>query len=650
MHKIEADHFKYYKYPYKLEINESGTIAYAVASVDVENNRYPVSLFVRLPENNWQSESIVLEDADISDFKWNGDTLIINALKEKEDKEKGEKGTPLSVIYSYNLLEKDVKELFRLNKKITRFKPLSSGRWLLLCSDNSKNEQDENYIIIDEYPFRSDDDGLISGIRQRLYIYETGEPRLLSPEAMNIGKISVYNEEYAIFSGVEYEGFWDVGEKLYHIDLETLEISVFDEKDHIYTDVKAEKDAVIAVRSDRTLFGEEQNEYIDRISLADKTVTRLNGDCEIHVHNNIYTNFSYGMEGQGFIPYKNGVYFIATILDKSYICFGDFDSGEIKPVTGGDMVIEDFRLYGGSFLILAMERLFGPEIYFYDKSGANQVTGYNDWTRGAFDVSPPESFTLMSDDGKAEIYGYTIKPTGFCIDKKYPAILMIHGGPGMAYSDCFYHDMQLLANNGYCVLFCNPRGSIGHGADFADLRLAYYTVDYDDIMQFFKTALLKNTWIDENRLGVIGGSYGGMMTNWIITHTDMFKAAVSDRGVSYEMQDYFMSDCGLSYARDVFGKTAWDDGGAEAMWEKSSIAYAPAVKTPTLFLHATNDFRCSKEQGIIFFSALKYLGIDSRLVLIKDESHNYAFSGKPKNRIRRFEEIIVWFNKYLKYK
>ena len=108
-----------------------------------------------------------------------------------------------------------------------------------------------------------------------------------------------------------------------------------------------------------------------------------------------------------------------------------------------------------------------------------------------------------------------------------------------------------------------------------------------------------------------------------------------------------MSDIGIPYARDMYGKTPWDDGGAEAMWAKSSVACAPAVRTPTLFLHAENDHRCTKEQSIIMFSALKYFGIESRLVLIKDESHNYGFNGKPKNRIRRFEEILGWFGRFI---
>jgi len=205
-----------------------------------------------------------------------------------------------------------------------------------------------------------------------------------------------------------------------------------------------------------------------------------------------------------------------------------------------------------------------------------------------------------------------------------------------------------LANNGYGILFCNPRGSIGHGGEFADLRYQYYTVDYEDIMQFLDTTISRCPWIDKDRLGVTGGSYGAMMTNWVITHTDRFKAAVSDRGVALEMQDFFMSDIGFEFIKDVYGTTAWEEGGAEIMWENSSVRYAPAAVTPTLFLHSTNDFRCSKEQSIILFSALKYFGVESRLVLIKDENHDYGFDGKPKNRIRRYDEIIKWFDKYLK--
>ena len=628
MKKIETDHFKHYKYPTKLEISESGAIACTVASVDCEDNRYPVNLYV--------DETPVLEDAEINSFFWQKGALIINALKEKKSK--------TSVVSVYEPTSKKLTELFCLDKKIQYLAPLTGGRWLLLCRDDLSENPDDDYIIADEYPFRTDEDGYINKIRGRLYLYEDGKPALLTPETLNIGRLKAFGGEYAAFTAAEYTHFWNGDEKLYYVDLKTLEISVFDDKDYMYGDLCPEKGHIVAIRSDKAVYGESQPEYIDRISLSDKSLSRLNEDCEIYVRNNIYASLSFGMDGKRYIPAGSGVYFIATIKDRSYICFGDFETGGIEPVSDGKMVIEDFRIKDGDIYMLAMEQFRGPEIYVKSEGGTKRVTSFNSHLWDVFSVSAPSGFTFTSKDGKAEVYGYEMKPTGVAEGEKYPAILFIHGGPDMAYSDCFYLDFQILANNGYGVLFCNPRGSVGHGAEFADLRGKYYTVDYDDIMQFLDIALSRNPMIDGNRLGVTGGSYGAMMTNWAITHSNRFKAAVSDRGVALEMQDYFMSDIGFAYGPDVYGKTAWDEGGAEVMWENSSVKYAPAVKTPTLFLHATDDFRCSKEQSILMFSALKYFGVDSRLVLIKDENHEFAFCGKPKNRIRRYEEILNWFN------
>jgi dipeptidyl aminopeptidase/acylaminoacyl peptidase len=208
--------------------------------------------------------------------------------------------------------------------------------------------------------------------------------------------------------------------------------------------------------------------------------------------------------------------------------------------------------------------------------------------------------------------------------------------------------MQLMASNGYGVIYCNPRGSVGYGGEFADLRGKYYTVDYDGIMEFLDEALLCCDWIDENRLAVTGCSYGGMMTNWAITHTDRFKAAVSDCCCVNEIADYFLSDIGFSFGEDVHGATLWDEGAASRMWETSPIKYAPNVTTPTLFIHGADDFRCSAEQSLQMFAALKYHGVDTRAVIFKEEKHALAFEGKPAGRVRRFEEILAWFDKYLR--
>jgi dipeptidyl aminopeptidase/acylaminoacyl peptidase len=196
------------------------------------------------------------------------------------------------------------------------------------------------------------------------------------------------------------------------------------------------------------------------------------------------------------------------------------------------------------------------------------------------------------------------------------------------------------------VFFCNPRGSDGRGDKFADIRGKYGSIDYEDIMRFTDLVLDKYPFIDEDRVGVTGGSYGGFMTNWIIGHTNRFKAAVSQRSISNWISKFGTTDIGYFFVEDQIGSTPWDD--LDKLWDHSPLKYADRVVTPTLFIHSEEDYRCWLVEGIQMFTALKYHGVDARLCIFKGENHDLSRSGRPKSRLRRLEEISKWFDKYLK--
>lgn len=260
-------------------------------------------------------------------------------------------------------------------------------------------------------------------------------------------------------------------------------------------------------------------------------------------------------------------------------------------------------------------------------------------------LSIPEKLTFKTDN-EILIEGWVMKPVGFKQGETYPAILNIHGGPKTAYGEVFFHEMQYWANEGYVVFFCNPRGSDGRGNAFADIRGKYGTIDYEDIMNFTDLVLEKYHFIDRDRLGVTGGSYGGFMTNWIIGHTHRFKAAASQRSISNWISKFGTTDIGYYFVDDQIAATPWNN--FEKLWEHSPMKYADNVVTPTLFIHSDEDFRCWLPEGIQMFTSLKYHGVESKLCIFKGENHELSRSGKPKNRIRRLEEITKWFDKYLK--
>jgi dipeptidyl aminopeptidase/acylaminoacyl peptidase len=206
--------------------------------------------------------------------------------------------------------------------------------------------------------------------------------------------------------------------------------------------------------------------------------------------------------------------------------------------------------------------------------------------------------------------------------------------------------MQYWANRGYIVIFCNPRGGDGKGNEFADVRGCYGTFDYDDIIAFTDEIIKKYPAIDESKIGVTGGSYGGFMVNWIIGHTDRFKAAASQRCISNWLSFTCTSDIGYFWGPDQLGFSMWEN--AEKMWDFSPLKYADKVKTPTLFIHSQEDYRCCIPEGYQMYSALKYHNVPTRMCIFHGENHELSRSGKPENREKRLKEITDWMDSYLK--
>ncbi|MCL4562408.1 MAG: S9 family peptidase [Chloroflexi bacterium] len=244
-----------------------------------------------------------------------------------------------------------------------------------------------------------------------------------------------------------------------------------------------------------------------------------------------------------------------------------------------------------------------------------------------------------------DLQGWILKPPGFDVKKKYPSILEIHGGPLVQYGNFFMFEFFYLAAAGYVVYFCNPRGGQGYGEEHARaIQGAWGTVDYDDLMAWVDFVCQK-PYIDPERMGVTGGSYGGYMTNWIIGHTQRFKAAVTQRSVSNLISMWGSSDFNWVFQETFDDKAPYES--IEALWRCSPLQYLGNARTPTLVLHNQQDLRCAIEQGEQVFVALKKLGVDTELIVFPDEPHGLSRIGRTDRRIARLNHIRRWFDKYL---
>ena len=285
-----------------------------------------------------------------------------------------------------------------------------------------------------------------------------------------------------------------------------------------------------------------------------------------------------------------------------------------------------------------------------DRSGTGagiatrRLTNCND---GLFDelvLAIPEYMPYTGEDGWP-IDGWLLKPQDFDPTKKYPLIVEVHGGPHTQYGYGFMHEMQMLAAAGYVVLFTNPRGSLGYGRDFAlALRGAWAEKDSLDILAGVDTVIQKG-FIDEQRLAVIGGSYGGFMSSWLVGHTDRFKAAVADRSVINRLSFFGSSDIGWEYTDDELEVPPWDD--PERYMHSSPITYVKNIHTPLLIIHSENDLRCGIEQSEQLFASLKYLGREVLFVRFEGQSHGLSRGGHPHSRVERLKHIQKWFAEHL---
>jgi len=245
-----------------------------------------------------------------------------------------------------------------------------------------------------------------------------------------------------------------------------------------------------------------------------------------------------------------------------------------------------------------------------------------------------------------DLQGWILTPPGFDADKTYPAILEIHGGPQTQYGHFFMHEFFVLAAQGYVVFFCNPRGGQGYGYDHCRaIANDWGSVDYRDLMAW-TDLVAALPYVDEERLGVTGGSYGGYMTNWIIGHTNRFKAAVTQRCVSNLISMWGSSDFCWAF-QDWFGdQPPWE--GFANYWRQSPMAYVGNVRTPTLVIHSESDLRCAIEQGEQMYIALKVQGVDTEMIRYPEEPHGLSRTGRTDRRIDRLENIVRWFDNYLR--
>jgi dipeptidyl aminopeptidase/acylaminoacyl peptidase len=326
------------------------------------------------------------------------------------------------------------------------------------------------------------------------------------------------------------------------------------------------------------------------------------------------------------------------------------DADSLTRVIDGAGVVGGFSLDAEqqkiAYLWGTLDRVEQVLLHEQESGQSRPLSSFNKERMESLNLGQVEAVTFSGSDG-VDLPGWILKPPGFDPAQTYPSILEIHGGPQTQYGHAFMHEFYYLAAQGYVVYWCNPRGSQGYGEDFAAaIYNQWGSVDYDDLMAW-ADYLEQQPYIDPERMGVTGGSYGGYMTTMIIGSTQRFKAAVAQRVVSNFISFYGSSDMNW-LAEGLLGTEAppWND--LENYWRQSPISRIGNATTPTLLIHSETDYRCDREQGEQVFVALKRLGVDTELILFPGESHGLSRNGRTDRRITRLNHMTRWFEKYLK--
>ena len=633
MKKIEIDTFLQFQFVSNPLFSPDGAnAAFLVTVPDREQNTYHGDLYVYSLETKKLLR--LTNGRDVKTYAWSSDTTILFAAAPSPGS---------SAFYEISICGGEACRAFSIPETVASIRRISKDRYLLMIPfDNYKSTRKASYEVIDELPFWSNGRGFTNARRNRAAIYDRALGKLTwaVDEWTDCTACSVWGDLLLYQAYRWKQGVLGAKPGVYLYNMTTQETKIMIAPNTMRTDMIEMINETTAIVTALPPSDREFNEYCDfyRLELSDGTLSLL-APYDACVGSSAGTDSKYG-SGQSHKA-ENGVfYFLSTIGDFSHLYKLSMDGSISGPLTAGS-ACDSFDIQNGHIASCEFRGLSLAELFI----DGEQVTHFNDWLEKEYSCSVPEAFSYTGTDGY-EIHGWVMKPTDWKEGYTYPAILNIHGGPRSAFSDIYYHEMQVWANAGYFVFFCNPRGSDGRGADFGDVDGIYGTVDYDNLMEFTDEVLKRYPEIDENRVGVTGGSYGGFMTNWIVGHTDRFAAAASQRSIANWISYEHSSDIGHTFVlKDLGGNTRTVP---ELLWKQSPLQYAPACKTPILFIHSDQDYRCYMAEGLAMFSAVKRNGCPAKMCLFHGENHELSRSGKPENRIDRMAEILNWMDTYLK--
>lgn len=632
-----------------LQISEDGNyLAFEISKADLEKNKFDKQIWLyKINENKFLK--LTNNPKPSSSPKFSKDSKKIYILSSRD----GAKN-----IYAINLEGGEAYRITDFPIDVEEYYPLKDGNFLLRfsifleckedlsCTKEKLKELEENPVkakIIENLYYRVFDewqDGRVS----HLFFYNAKDKTLkdLTKDEPNVPPKSLGNKlHFSLSFDENFIAYVTNRDK--HIERSTnhdiilLNLNNFKRENITEKNRGCDFGPLFSHNGNYLLFSRMKREgyeadKVDLILYNFKTreEKNLTEDLDISISEYIYT--------------KEKIYFTTQYHKDFYLYSIDLKNFKKEIILKGNSP-SSLNYSNEKIYFLNQKITHPPEIFSYDlnKKELNQLSFFNKEILEPLKLNNLEEFSYKSFDGN-EVWGLLLKPPSFNEKKKYPLVVLLHGGPQWAFTDTFHYrwNAQIFASAGYVVFMPNFRGSTGYGEKYKEaITKNWGSYPYEDVISGVDYLVKKFSFIDIDKMAAAGASYGGYLANWIATHQHPFKCIVSHAGL-WDIKSKYGTTDELWFPEWEFGGDPYNYPELYEKWSPSS--YAKNLKVPMLIIHGANDFRVSENQGFQIFAALKRLGIEGKLLYFPDETH---FVSKPKNAKLWWEEMLNFLKKYL---
>ncbi len=659
MEKIRIEDLLRFHFPSNGQLSPTGRFAaFQGAVCDEKDNSYKTDIYL----SDGGKAKRMTYSGNVSLLFWDDDETLILTKDEKQEEE----APPCTILYRMRVNGGEAEPWLTLPFPVMEMK--RAGARYVITGGIDQNDPDAylddpetakkkfeekkkeaDYEVLDEVPYWWNGQGFSNKKRTSLFILENGKPKRVTAPDFDVDSM-ILDGSRVLYTGSVRGAYLTLMSNLYAYDLESGETeALYDRLDISIGAVLPLGERLYVTATDMKAYG--LNETQAFYEWTGKNALRFVEKPEVSLYDSTCGDVMYG-GGQERVVEGDCFYTLSTVEDHNVLFSYDKDLDRRTLLDlGGPIGFMDVK--GEKILTCRYDETSLPEIFLgtLEDPAGEEITFFNEEVLQDKFVSEP--VLVPYESCGLSLHGWVLLPEEFKPvsegGKKasVPAVLDVHGGPRCVYTSAFFHEMQVWASRGYAVFFTNIKGSDGRGDEFADIRGDYGNTDFRNLMDFTDEVLRLFPEIDPKRVCETGGSYGGFMTNWIITHTDRFAACASQRSISNWISKSFISDIGTFFNPDQCGaKGLFGEENTKALWDHSPLKYAENAKTPTLFIHSDQDYRCPLPEGMQMMQALAVRGVETRLVLFHGENHELSRSGKPLHRMRRLREITEWFDRH----